>query len=285
MKNMVLALVLWLGLAAGLASAQEQPSRGPSTDPEVQGEALLKQAEADFRAGKFTEAQLTLAQIPAAFSKKAEADRLAEEIAAAEAEAMTKAEVERRRKLFHGMVPKKRVTIGDVVVSDVSVTAGSSWMTDRHGGTRERLEADKGKTFIQVEFSVASAKPDAVLPPIAAYYSEGGDAYSLGGFLTAFARWSSEEAWLGAADDPANALGGKAPVKLSAALQVPKGELDKHAIIVVVAKIPCLVRRTRVEASPPVFYEAKNCLLPSVAAPDQLLEDNEVIGILNRGRL
>lgn len=287
----VWGIVLLLGVSSGAAWAT--PGDGPgaavtSGAPEQEkptDERLLARARKALKKKEFEEAFALLRRVAPDSPLREQADLLSDEVQQVEFEAIQAGEADRVRKMFRKMKAKKEVTQGDVTTTRPKVRKADAWVFDRRSGKKSSLRPGKGQSYIVADYYVKSTSTDPVLPPVAAYYVEEGRAWLLGGFVTAFHGWADSQSYEGAVKSPENDFTGDGPVRLTSGLAVDRSRLGKSAILVVLSGTPCLQRRMRTGAAPHLYYKAIGCALPEVANPDEFLEQFEVIGVVNRGKL
>lgn len=246
---------------------------------------LLDLARAEGKKGRFTEALHSLHAISTGFEKRDAVKSLIADYEVKELRAIAKAQREQYRQLFKAMKGHNEIALDGITYTRRKVTTGSTWYFDKAGKAKEKLSAGGGNSFVVAEFDVASPEKEPILHPIAAYYVNHDRAFLLGGFTTAFRQWSDYEAYLGNREDTANEFGRKSQVKLTSSLVVSRGIIKKYALFVVIAKRPCLYRQTRGDASPPVYFESRNCTLSAELAPEEMEIEFEILAILNPDKL
>jgi len=237
----------------------------------------IAKAREMIRAGKLAEAAAAIAALEAAFPGDTDVKLLRTDLDAAEVAAAEKQENERRRRMFKEMKPPKSAEFDSFKVEDFRVDSGT-WSFDRREGRSTSSSAKSGNIFAIADYSLAAAEPLPVIPPVGTYYVDGTTAHFIAGGVTAFMAWESEDSYEGIVKDAANTFGPGKAVRLTSAVVVPRKTANKHAVLVVLSKTPCLHTRERTEAAPAMYFESRDCVFPETCSPDELAEQFVLLG-------
>ena len=144
----------------------------------------------------------------------------------------------------------------EVTFKSIRVFSANEWKADRQNNSFYVSKADKGSTFLIVEFEAHAKSKDPSLPVIALY--AGDDMTPMGRLRLRFHRWDDYGSYLGNYSDFGNDFAKRDKVKFSAAYEVPKERLTEK-IVLAASKAGCLVRTFERFSRPALRYEADQC--------------------------
>lgn len=178
------------------------------------------------------------------------------------------------------------VSVGDVILTSGGTKVGKKWFFDFSPVGNRNANAEKGNTFVSVDFDAASKSKEPKLPCVVAYFrAPDSNVFEDGTRLSfVFRRWDSYRSQLGLELDTGNSFTHADKVKFSTGEQVDENLVKTNLVYFAVTKTaPVELVDARGHGDYPVQFEGE-CSFPKRATWGRLKEQMHILEWRARGQ-